>query len=356
MKNLITICLLIIANFTVYAQEQKTYYDNGKVKSIANYSNGKMNGEYKRYYENEQLERIGNVLNGKDNGEWKYYYANGQLKAIENRSGGNIIGEYKSYFDNGQLEKIGYIDNMASGVWKIYAKNGQLKEIGNLTNSKKNGEWKFYHDNGQLESIINYTDGKLTGELKSYHDNGQLKEIGYYTDWVKTGEWKSYHDNRQLKEIGYYTNGEKTGEWKKYLEDGQLKIGNYPEIQKYLDKLKKLELGDGDEPIKITQVFKGNTYTAIREQGGDVDKDYIENIPWDKYFYVHFYERKGGYSECIFFLKDFLNITSTSKYLGDKKESVKHNNETKEFSIMIFTKDTEEVKKIIDEFIKNNSK
>lgn len=205
------------------AQEKKEYYENGQLKSVGNFANGKANGEWKFYHENGQLAAIGKYINGKANGEWKEYYNNGQLKSIGNNTDEIRNGEWKFYHENGKLENFGkYTNDKANGDWKFYYDNGQFKATGNYTNSIQNGVWKFYHENGQLSSIGNLTNGTRNGEWKTYYENGQLNEIGNVTNGTRNGEWKAYHKNGQLNEIGNFTNDKQTGEWKKFNENGEL--------------------------------------------------------------------------------------------------------------------------------------
>ena len=109
--------------------------------------------EQKEYYDNGKLKSIGKFTNGKANGEWKNYYENGQLKQIGNLIGGKVTGECKNYHENGQLSQIGnFIDGISTGEWKFYNKNGELiakklydvngKEIEN-TNETKETKYDF---------------------------------------------------------------------------------------------------------------------------------------------------------------------------------------------------------------------
>ena len=82
----------------------KWFYDNGKLKTVGSYINGKSAGEWRAYHENEQLEKIGQYdENGKRTGEWKTYYNNGKLESIGKSSNGKQIGEWKYYDRKGKL-------------------------------------------------------------------------------------------------------------------------------------------------------------------------------------------------------------------------------------------------------------
>ena len=50
-----------------------SYRENGKLRWIDNYKNGKLEGEWKFYHNNGELEQIRNYKNGKREGEWKFY-------------------------------------------------------------------------------------------------------------------------------------------------------------------------------------------------------------------------------------------------------------------------------------------
>lgn len=82
------------------------YFDNGKVKSRTNYSQGVPEGEFTTYNRYGGKRAEGNFANGKLNGEIKNYYPGGGL---ENRGH--------------------YINGVKEGAWKYYSQNGGLIKI-----------------------------------------------------------------------------------------------------------------------------------------------------------------------------------------------------------------------------------
>ncbi len=48
-----------------FMSEYKEYFQNGKLKIICNYTDGKLCDEYKKYYKNGQLKIICNYVDGK---------------------------------------------------------------------------------------------------------------------------------------------------------------------------------------------------------------------------------------------------------------------------------------------------
>jgi antitoxin component YwqK of YwqJK toxin-antitoxin module len=67
------------------------YFENGQIKEIANYKNGKRHGLQHFFYENGNLSEQGYFINGHSVGIWSYYNKKGKL-IREQESG--IIPEY----------------------------------------------------------------------------------------------------------------------------------------------------------------------------------------------------------------------------------------------------------------------
>ena len=67
-------------------------------------------------------------------GEWKWYHhQNGELKHLGFYVNGKMSGEWKSYYVNGQLREIGkYSDDKKTGEWKEYGRDGELIKTENF--------------------------------------------------------------------------------------------------------------------------------------------------------------------------------------------------------------------------------
>ena len=99
-------------------------YKNGQVKSIENFKNGKLNGEFKEFFENGSLFQIGTFKNG-DMENVKAFYENGNLKFKQNLK--DRKGKYRGYYPNGMLEAEGEVfQGDEIGLWKYYNEEGNL--------------------------------------------------------------------------------------------------------------------------------------------------------------------------------------------------------------------------------------
>ena len=72
---------------------EKTYYENGNLKSEITTNNGISDGLSKLYYESGKLKIVAKQNEGYPNGKWRYYNDNGQLLKISEYLNGELIEE-----------------------------------------------------------------------------------------------------------------------------------------------------------------------------------------------------------------------------------------------------------------------
>lgn len=122
------------------------------------------------------------------------------------------------------------------------------------------------------------------------------------------------------------------------------KSAEFPQIQKYLDKINKIDMGY-EELVKLSQKLSGKTFTSIETYDGEVYKEYYENIKWEDFQYAEYiehYEDSKIYTRCDFIFKT--NFTKTTENSSDKYNIL---------SCFIFKKDILAVKQAVEEFEEN---
>ncbi len=83
--------------------------------------------------------------------EEKYFYQNGKLKMVGKFLNGKREGVWKAYFNNEQLQSEGMFKaGLREGAAKVYFPNGNLRYEGQYNNDKEVGHWKFYNEQGKL--------------------------------------------------------------------------------------------------------------------------------------------------------------------------------------------------------------
>ena len=181
MKKTVLLIVLCIMTFYTYAQEKKTYWNNGNLKSKTNHDkDGKRTGEWNLYYETGELKEYGSYEDGKKIGRWNEYYYNGERKKRTYYRNG-LITEKSTYYENGRMMITGDFDNNEKkhGIWEQNYDNWQQKIKGEYHHGKKDGQWKYYTDSGKLHKVENYKVGKRTSKWEGdFEDNN-------YSDNVK---------------------------------------------------------------------------------------------------------------------------------------------------------------------------
>ena len=134
-----------------------------KIESYEEYKNGVLDGETAYFAKGKQVKLLSEMYTkGKLNGQQKSYYENGKLKSIVYYSNDKING-IESYDRNGKLLHKSIFEN-GTGDWKFYWSNGKVSEEGKYKAWRKDGVWKKYREDGSLDTVIKYDNGRLLSE------------------------------------------------------------------------------------------------------------------------------------------------------------------------------------------------
>jgi len=160
---------------------EKTFFPNGKVNTLKEYKNGKLNGNYKKYEKDGILTKHFTFKEDKPILQKTFYSSNGKSKSITNFKNSNRHGMHKKFHENGNVELEAYFDeNYKNGTWKEYSYEGKLTSIQEYKNGVENGSFKHYSRTGLLEKEGKYLKGRPEGLWKIYNRDGTLyKEITY---------------------------------------------------------------------------------------------------------------------------------------------------------------------------------
>ena len=102
------------------------------------FSNIPFTGHIESYYKNGQLKIIGEFSDGKKIGNWVEYYMSGVKKSEGQFNKGKKNGKWLYYFLNSKTrEKQFYIDGNKDGLWEKFDVDGSIKQ----TESYQNGKW-----------------------------------------------------------------------------------------------------------------------------------------------------------------------------------------------------------------------
>ena len=110
------------------------------------------------------------ILNAVDWSGWggnytgwaKNIHDDGQVRMLIQFKDGKPDGLNTSWYDNGQKEMEGNLkDGKEDGLWTWWNESGQKELEGNYKDAKKDGLWILYNEDGTEESRTTYKDGEI---------------------------------------------------------------------------------------------------------------------------------------------------------------------------------------------------
>ncbi len=176
----------------------KEFYDNGRIRAEGKYVNNKRIGKWIFYFENGKIEQTGFFDNGGQyTGDWKWYFPDGSLRIVEKYFEGEREGDYLEYDSDGEIMIQGeYVNGSKEGDW-VTNVNGFI-EKGTYLDNVKDGLWKYYYTSDTLYFEGRFIDGNPDGTHIWYYRNGKIKKIGDYIMGLKEGYWKYFDEGGKL--------------------------------------------------------------------------------------------------------------------------------------------------------------
>jgi antitoxin component YwqK of YwqJK toxin-antitoxin module len=78
------------------------YYENGSVRTQAQYRHGQLEGRFESWYSTGQKESSGNYVNGAQDGQWSWWHPNGMRRAVSQYDQGKLAGHVQAWNEQGQ--------------------------------------------------------------------------------------------------------------------------------------------------------------------------------------------------------------------------------------------------------------
>lgn len=169
--NFRLVFFLAIISYSCQEEAQRTYYEDGTLRSYAQMKDGKMNGKHEFYYPSGKLQSSGTYTFGIPDGEIRHYFEDGSLKSRAMWRNGKESGLAEVFYENGKLHFSAFYKNgKIVGISKVFSKNGNLSER------------KKYDDLGTLVHIATFdVDGSL-------NDSFVVPSVEPSEDTVKLGD------------------------------------------------------------------------------------------------------------------------------------------------------------------------
>ncbi len=119
----------------------------------------------------------GYLANGAKSGMWMTYYTDkdaGRIRTIASYSNGVLNGPYLELSNRGQIEtEVNYLNNKYHGTVTNY-KFGRPTAVKNYKNGELDGVSIDYFSDGDIQKEINFKGGKQHGTMKWFNEDGQV--------------------------------------------------------------------------------------------------------------------------------------------------------------------------------------
>ena len=200
--------LIIDDASTAILDIRKEYNENGTIKQMGTYRQGKRQGNFRVY--NEKGEESGGALYDND-----VLVGEGMIDSL-----GRRIGDWKLFYPDGKVRAQGkYVSGLREGNWTYFFGNGKTEQTGVYKLDWPTGVWKWYYVNGQLHREEQYRNGKEDGLSTEYDSLGVVINEGEFVAGMRSGKWK-LTVNDHLEE-GQFLDGERDGIWVGYYGNGK---------------------------------------------------------------------------------------------------------------------------------------
>lgn len=205
--------------------EWKWFNTLGGIKEIANYKNGKLNGENNYFHENAEKYIVSSYKDDQLEGEYLRHNKRSALLERKLFKNGKLDGLYQSYFNLGSeiIEySIPYKNDLVDEKATEYYANGDVYSEISFDNGVRNGLEKKFHPNKKVSSEINYFNGDLQGTYKTFFSNGNPLEVGQSLEGYYNGPWKTYYRDGTLQSDFSYDKGSLNSTYVFNDRDGKL--------------------------------------------------------------------------------------------------------------------------------------
>jgi antitoxin component YwqK of YwqJK toxin-antitoxin module len=199
------------------------WYDNGKPRSTAEYSNDIKNGALVTYYVEGGVQDSVMYKDGLREGKGCSYRREGGLETCKVALADKWTGPVTEYHPSGAEEwRYDIVDDQAEGDIKQYYADGTVQFEGRYAAGQRVGKFTEYHKNGQKSLEQTYVDGKSTGPFTKWYASGVVKEEGTTLNNFLTGERRSYDEWGTLSGIAHFDEqGRSNGLNQEFDRDGR---------------------------------------------------------------------------------------------------------------------------------------
>ena len=143
----------------------ETYYQDGALKSVANYKNDLLDGERTIYAKDGHVIEVKSFKEGKADGITRGFYENGIIEAEIEYADGKKNGTYQRFYPTGNPRiRLTYVDDVLNGMAQWYNTEGKTAALASFKDGKIEGGHIFKY--GEIKDFLH----EMTEEEKKEYE------------------------------------------------------------------------------------------------------------------------------------------------------------------------------------------
>jgi antitoxin component YwqK of YwqJK toxin-antitoxin module len=203
----IVVLLTLVIIFSACSDVEKTYWENGNIKSELPYKNAQLNGTAIWYYEDGTVQMEVPYEYDEITGTSIRYHDNGRKELEETYINNVRQGKAIAYsYPGKRVEQKYYVNDTLHGKYSKWHGNSELQISGELVNGLFEGTWLYYDDYGDLIGEGKYESGN--GVQRFWNPDGSLASRTTYVNNLKHGKEFYYKPDGEIDYVVEYANGE----------------------------------------------------------------------------------------------------------------------------------------------------
>ncbi|RLD78420.1 MAG: hypothetical protein DRJ15_11590 [Bacteroidetes bacterium] len=203
----IVVLLTLAIIFSACSDVEKTYWENGNIKSELPYKNAKLNGTAIWYYEDGTVQMEVPYEDDEIKGTSIRYHDNGRKELEETYINNVRQGKAVAYsYPGKRIEQKYYVNDTLHGKYYKWHGNSELQISGELVNGLFEGTWLYYDDEGDLIGEGKYESGN--GIQRFWNPDGSLASRTTYVNNLKHGNEYFYTPDGEVDYVVEYIDGE----------------------------------------------------------------------------------------------------------------------------------------------------
>lgn len=159
---------------------ERTWYENGRLRSEVSYKYGLKTGQEQTWYVDGTRHTATLYKLGRLNGQSSTWYENGSLRSKMQYKDGVLTSDASTWYVSGNKKSAGrYKTGLLEGKLLCWYDNGKTAAEAKFAYGQLDGKVNIQYDDGRAKEICSYFLGKRNGQCVHYDEKGKAHKSYY---------------------------------------------------------------------------------------------------------------------------------------------------------------------------------